>query len=177
YKEKTGINNKIRIGWIGSPSTQAYLSIVDDAIFELQKKFNVDLVLIGVNDRLKLKSKFTSIIWSEENEIINLSTFDIGIMPLFESNFEKGKCGYKIIQYFACKIPVVASPVGVNCTLVEKNNGFLCKTTQEWSHSLEELIQNKELRDSLGHSGYKKVEQKFTYQSQAKNIIKVINSL
>nr|ELR5102481.1 glycosyltransferase [Providencia rettgeri] len=107
----------------------------------------------------------------------DISNFDIGIMPLFENDFEKGKCGYKIIQYFACKIPVVASPVGVNCTLIEQDNGFLCKTPQEWSNALEQLIKNEELRKRLGNSGYNKVNKFFTYQSQVNNIISVINNL
>ncbi|EJD6500954.1 glycosyltransferase [Providencia rettgeri] len=170
-------NNKIKIGWIGSPSTQSYLKVIDGVITELQKKFNIDLVLIGVSEKLKLDSNFQSIIWSEKNEIKDISNFDIGIMPLFENDFEKGKCGYKIIQYFACKIPVVASPVGVNCTLIEQDNGFLCKTPQEWSNALEQLIKNEELRKRLGNSGYNKVNKFFTYQSQVNNIISVINNL
>lgn len=136
---ETGLNiaskKNVIIGWIGTPSTQKYLCIVDNAISRLQNELNfeVDLYLIGVSETLELKSKFIPVKWSEKTEVDSLLNIDIGIMPLYDSKFEKGKCGYKIIQYFACGKPVIASPIGVNDELIiAGENGFLCNDESEW---------------------------------------------
>jgi glycosyltransferase involved in cell wall biosynthesis len=100
--------------------------------------------------------------WSEVTEIGLLSEFDIGIMPLTDDRWSKGKGGLKILQYFAMGIPIVCSPVGINNELVDDGwNGFLAKNTYEWIQKLELLIENKKLRKEMGKAGRNLVEQRF----------------
>lgn len=172
--------NCVKVGWIGTPSTQKYLSIVDNAIHKLQSELsvNVELYLIGVNSNLKLKSKFTIVNWTESTEIETLLQIDIGIMPLFDSSFEKGKCGYKIIQYFACGKPVLASPIGVNVELIsDGNNGYLCKNENEWYTNLKNLILDSNKRGMLGTNGCGLVADKYSYSVQSINISNAIMEL
>jgi glycosyltransferase involved in cell wall biosynthesis len=100
--------------------------------------------------------------WSEESEVREIQNFDIGIMPLSDSPWERGKCGYKLIQYMACGRPVVSSPVGVNTTIVEHGvNGFLAATPDDWSRYLKVLQENPELRRRMGVKGRRKVEKNY----------------
>ena len=89
-------------------------------------------------------------------------------MPLRDKPFENGKCGYKLIQYMACRLPVVASPVGVNTEIVNHGqNGYLAKTTDEWKTTLSTLILDKKLRIKMGLKGYEKVSNLYSLRSQA----------
>ena len=106
-----------------------------------------------------------SVPWTEATEVASISQFDVGIMPLVDESFERGKCGYKLIQYMACGLPVVASPVGVNRQIVEHGvNGFLAETQEDWALALKTLIADAGLRERMGRAGRDKVEQKFCLQ-------------
>ena len=86
-------------------------------------------------------------------------------MPLEDAPFERGKCGYKLIQYMACGLPVVASPVGVNCQIVEHGvNGFLAESPAQWEQAMKTLLANPALRQRMGQAGRKKVEQQYCIQ-------------
>lgn len=172
--------NSITIGWIGTPTTQKYLSLVDDAIHTLQSELSIDIKfnIIGANKDISLISDFEIIQWSEDTEIDNLLSIDIGIMPLFDSSFERGKCGYKLIQYFACKKPVLASPIGVNKSIVINGvNGFLCYTKDDWYNYLKVLILDENLRHFLANNGFKLVEEYYCYQVQYLNILEEMEQL
>jgi len=119
---------------------------------------------IGI-DAQSLGLPMTSIAWTEQTEVASISSFDIGIMPLLDGSFERGKCGYKLIQYMACGLPVVASPVGVNCQIVEHGvNGFLAETPEQWEQALQTLLADADLRQRMGQAGRKKVEQEYCIQ-------------
>jgi glycosyltransferase involved in cell wall biosynthesis len=106
-----------------------------------------------------------SIAWSEQTEVQSIANFDIGIMPLLDEPFARGKCGYKLIQYMACGLPVVASPVGVNSQIVEHGvNGFLADTPEQWEHALQTLLTDASLRQRMGQAGRAKVEREFCIQ-------------
>ena len=90
---------------------------------------------------------------------------DIGIMPLTDTPWARGKCGYKLIQYMACGIPVIASPVGVNAELVEHGvNGFLASSDAEWAETLQTLLHDPDLRARMGEAGRRKVEREYSLQ-------------
>jgi hypothetical protein len=107
-----------------------------------------------------------------------LSQIGIGIAPLPDTPWERGKCGVKILQYMACGIPVVASPVGVNAHIVVDGvNGFLAKNNEEWTTALRTLMADSNLRQRLGAAGCEAVEQSFTVQRAAAAVNSVLRSV
>ncbi len=106
-----------------------------------------------------------SVAWTEQTEVASIASCDIGIMPLLDGPFARGKCGYKLIQYMACGLPVVASPVGVNSEIVEHGvNGFLAETPEQWANALQILLADANLRHRMGQAGRQKVEQQYCIQ-------------
>ncbi len=104
-------------------------------------------------------------LWSEDTEVARRQDMDIGIMPLTDTPWARGKCGYKLIQYMACGLPVIASPVGVNAEIVEHGvNGFLATTEAEWREALVTLLRDPELRRKMGAEGRRKVEAQYSLQ-------------
>ena len=141
------------IGWIGQRSTAVFLKPLIPIFKSLiiQKKARV--VAVGIN-AASLGLPIESIFWSEATEVQSIQNFDIGIMPLNDGPFERGKCGYKLIQYMACSKPVVASPVGVNAKIVKHGkNGFLAESLNQWATYLDLLLENKGLRTEMGLAG------------------------
>jgi glycosyltransferase involved in cell wall biosynthesis len=103
---------------------------------------------------------------------------DIGLMPLPDTPFNRGKCGYKLIQYMACGLPVIASPVGVNREIVEPGvNGFLAETEDEWRNALTTLAHDPELRRRMGEAGRLKVEKTFSLQVQGPRMAQILRSV
>jgi len=156
------------IGWIGSPSTAKYLLLLEDALAIVCRNFTARLVLIG-SGRLRLMgTPVTLRQWSESTEVSDIQTFDVGIMPLSDSPWERGKCGFKLIQYMACGIPVVASPVGINRQIVDDGiNGYLASTTNDWIRALSELRDNSEGCRTMGRAARDKVEVRFSLDYNA----------
>jgi glycosyltransferase involved in cell wall biosynthesis len=147
------------IGWIGSPSTVKYLSLVESVLAEFCAGERARIVVVGARDARLARVKAEIRPWSESTEVADIQSFDIGIMPLPDEPWERGKSGYKLIQYMASMRPVIASPVGVNCEIVEHGvNGFLASSQSEWRDALEALLASRDLRNRLGKAGRKKVE-------------------
>ncbi len=163
------------IGWIGSPSTSAYVETIAPALSEVCAGGRGKVVLIG-SKPLELPNVPVEIIpWSEESEVAHLQAFDVGIMPVIDSDWARGKCGFKLIQYMACGLPVVASPVGVNKEIVEDGtNGFWATTLQDWVGALTTLRDNKELRQRMGCVGRKKVETNYCLQVTAPRLLSLV---
>jgi len=155
------------VGWIGSPSTSHYLSIIAPVISSLSKELDVRFVAVGANEEAVRGLPIEVCSWSEETEVQSIQGFDIGIMPLLDSPWERGKCGYKLIQYMACGLPVIASPVGVNTEIVEQGvNGFLASDLHEWEQALRKLLEDKLLRQRMGAKGRERVEKWYSLQVQ-----------
>jgi glycosyltransferase involved in cell wall biosynthesis len=175
-KDQSIENKKPVIGWTGSFSTLIYLNSILAALQELEKKYEYDfLVIADQNPELPLKN-FVYKKWVETSEITDLLQCNIGVMPLNDSEYAKGKCGFKLIQYMALGIPVVASPVGVNEQIVDEGkNGFLCRTKQEWVDCLQKLIMNNELRKQMGIAGRKKIEQFYSVESNKNNFLSLFS--
>ncbi|MCX9553740.1 glycosyltransferase, partial [Vibrio cholerae] len=157
-------------------------TIIDNVIYKLQKKYSsvcdIKLNLIGANSSLDLKSKYNLIKWSEDVEAKEIDKINVGVMPLFDTPFENGKCGYKLIQYFACKKPVLASPIGVNSKIIDHGiDGFLCFSEDDWEDALEFLINNVDKQSAMGNLGFSKVKHVYNYRVQAEVINKSISSL
>ncbi|KKT72855.1 MAG: Glycosyltransferase [Microgenomates group bacterium GW2011_GWA2_44_7] len=112
--------------------------------------------------------------WSMEEEIEDLKTFDIGIMPMPDNEWTRGKCGFKAILYMNMGIPCVCSPVGVNREIITDGvNGFLAGTDEEWIEKLSLLIENAELRKKLGMAGRKTVEEKYSVNINAPRCLEI----
>jgi len=157
----------VRVAWIGTPVTASLLRSLLPVFGELQRGHpNMVLRFIGAGNRVSLDGlRFESLAWSERTETQLLAESDIGIMPLLDSEFARAKCALKLVQYMACGLPVVASPVGVNREVVQENqNGFLAATEKEWLEKLEALIANPELRKRMGEAGRAKVASQYTLE-------------
>ena len=140
------------VGWIGSPTTAPYLRLVEDVLAGLVREGRVQVTLVGVEPgRTRWAFACAERAWQAAREVADLQSFDIGIMPLPDEPWARGKCGFKLIQYMACGLPVVATPVGVNTDIVENGvNGFWASNTGEWVAALEKLKGDAALRRRLG---------------------------
>jgi glycosyltransferase involved in cell wall biosynthesis len=175
----TKIKNKfeskiITIVWIGSPSTVKYLKNIESILKLLSLKYPIKLKVIGAD--VVIDGVDVELVdWSQENENIELLSSDIGIMPLNESIWDKGKCGFKLIQYMATGLPVIATASPANNEIISNGlNGFIINDINEWYFRLEELILNKELRKQFGNSGRNKIEFNYTYQVWGNRYVKYI---
>jgi len=159
------------IGWIGSPSTQGYVVDIARVLTSQCQKHNARLRLVGAS--VNIASEFPGVDvdvvpWSEASEAELIAGMDIGIMPLPDGPWEKGKCGYKLIQYMACAIPVIASPVGVNVDIVGTNRcGMLAARAVEWDGALDKLLESPAQRLELGRAGRQAVENWYSLAVQA----------
>ena len=167
----------ITIGWIGSPTTAKYLQILKDVVLLISKTRKVRFVAIGANENQVKALGIHALPWSEKNEVAEIQKFDIGIMPLHDSHFERGKCGYKLLQCMACGKPVIASAVGANTDIVSPGiNGYLANTTEEWTSALYQLIDDVQLRADLGANGRRIVEAQFALEPASKALLHMMRS-
>ncbi len=179
YIQPVNPRSQFTVGWIGSPVTAPYLNAVLTPLTSLVLQNDTKIILIGSGgtDILPLVPKEV-LPWSEETEAVDIHQFDVGIMPLPDGLFEKGKCGYKLIQYMAAGIPVVASPVGINSQIVEQGvNGFLASTESEWTKALEYLRDNPEERKQMGVAGRKKFEREYDLKVAAPQLLHLLESV
>lgn len=169
------------IGWIGSPSTQKYILDIKEALHTICKRYSARLLLVGATEDIanKLQGIDVEIVaWSEDSENQLIQEMDIGIMPLSNGVWERGKCGYKLIQYMASGIPVVASPVGVNNDIINVSNcGYLADNTEQWTDSLDSLLSSVSHRKDFSKAGRKAVEEIYSLQVQVHVLEKILRSL
>lgn len=158
-------NDVFTVGWIGTPSTVRYLSGLREAFSRLNRLLPVRLLVIGAKPTLASDVELDIRTWSEESEVADLRSFDVGVMPLDDTPWERGKCGHKLIAYMASARAVVASPVGVNTTIVEPGvNGFLASDTEGWVKALRTIAEDQELRTAMGKSGRSTVERAYSLE-------------
>ena len=151
--------NKPVIGWTGTLTTLKYLDLALPAIQKLQDKYEFTFLVIANKDPQLPVKNYKFINWKKESEIEDLLSMHIGLMPLADGDVEKGKCGFKAIQYLSLGIPAVVSPVGANTEVVENGkNGYVADTIDEWTIALEKLFTNEILRKEFGEKGRKKIE-------------------
>lgn len=166
------------IGWIGSPATAHFLHLIAPALQEIVVRKLARVVAVGANADQLDDLPVGALPWTEATEVADIQGFDIGIMPLPDAPFERGKCGYKLIQYMACGKPVVASPVGANSTIVRDGvDGFLASNHQEWVDALTRLIADPALRRQMGRAGRLRIDQKFSLQKTAPRFATLIDSV
>jgi glycosyltransferase involved in cell wall biosynthesis len=166
------------IGWIGSPHTAKYLELIKEPLRILSLEKNVRILLVGAGDFSMNDINFEKIDWKEKTEAEDIQKFDVGIMPLIDSPWERGKCGFKLIQYMASVKPVIASPVGVNNEIVQNSvNGFLANSSEEWIKYFKILKNDFILRQRMGLAGRKIVEEKYSLQITALKLFNIFQDL
>lgn len=166
YQPASSLGSTPVVGWIGSPSTQHYLQSLLPVLEAVFRKHPFHLRVIGAQVRASQHLPVQMVSWSEATEAAELAKVDIGVMPLIDGPWERGKCGYKLLQYMACGKPVVASAVGVNTEIVEPGqNGWLATTSEDWERALIHLLKNPNERSRMGAAGRVKVERHFSLSS------------
>lgn len=165
----------IDIAWIGSPSTAGYLRMLAEPLRQLAARRRVRLVVIGADAPELPGVEVDAKPWSVESEAADIAACHIGVMPLPDSPWERGKCGYKLIQYMACGLPVVASPVGANREIVlPGHNGLLAADGAQWLDALEQLSSDAALRRQMGLAGREAVEREYSVQAQAPRLLALL---
>jgi hypothetical protein len=163
------------IGWIGSSLTSAYLEPLRPALRALLDMMPLRIVLIGAASDALAGLPVQRVSWSLDSEAAELARLDLGIMPLPDLPWERGKCGYKLVQYMASSLPVVASPVGANGDIVVRNEtGFLAETPADWLAALTRLAQDPALRHRMGAAGRRRAERHYSLQARARELIEML---
>jgi glycosyltransferase involved in cell wall biosynthesis len=167
----------VTVGWIGSPSTEPYLREVIPVFERLNSdRIQARLVVVGAVTGVRAPW-IEERPWSLASERDDLAGFDLGIMPVPDNPWTRGKCGYKILQYFAAGVPAIASPVGVNRSLISPERGRLAESPKEWLDAVTELLGDPGLRGQLGRAGRTFVEQKFSYERWAPELASMLHDL
>jgi glycosyltransferase involved in cell wall biosynthesis len=139
-------SNVFTVGWIGSPSTAPYLRELVAPLSTIGQEFPVRLIVIGGKAPVITNVDVIELDWNENTELELINSFDVGVMPLPDDEWTRGKCAFKLIQYMACAVPVVASPVGANVDVVNDECGLFATTQQEWIEALRLLREEPDTR-------------------------------
>jgi glycosyltransferase involved in cell wall biosynthesis len=179
YQVKEHIDTKVpAICWIGSPGSVRYLSELIPLLERLSKEFSFKLRIIGASIHQPVSFEVEFVEWKEETEANEISRCDIGIMPLSDSPWARGKCGYKLIQYMASGLPVVASPVGANRQIIrEGETGYFAETEKQWLDALIKLGSSIKLRQAFGRRGRQIVEHEYSISVTAPKIADIFQSI
>lgn len=176
-REDMSEHQGVTIGWSGSFSTIQHLDTIRDVLQELAKSEKFLLRVIGT-PTYKIDGVETEAMqWRSATELDDLRQMDIGLMPLPDENWSRGKCGLKALQYMALGIPTICSPVGVNSTIIKDGeNGFLADGKDEWIAKLKRLIHSADLRRQIGLAGRETVEDEYSAKVVAPRVLEVFRS-
>ena len=171
--------NKIfSVVWVGTPSTCHYLKEISKPLNDLVNNIGIEIYVIGGQKELIGNLKCKIIEWNEHTYIRDISQCHVGIMPLQNSVWEEGKCGFKILQYMGLNIPVVASPVGVNKNIIKDGvNGFIAYDNEEWYNKILLFSKNKDLYEKFSAEGYKTISNFFTIDKYEKKYFEEVDNV
>lgn len=169
-------SDKLILGWIGSQSTVSYVSDILP-VFERAQHLIKQIFIVGGKFEYSGPLNIRFLPWSEDGEQEALKEFDAGFMPLPDTPWAKGKCGFKLIQYMASSLPTIASPIGMNIEIVDDNvNGFLADTDESWVSAIESLARlSSSEREAMGAAGRRKVEREFSNAMAQAQLLKILN--
>lgn len=181
YKTAHRISNgPITIGWSGSQTTNKHFLLAEPWLRNLKEKYGQKIRFVAVTER-KIDIDgldIETIAWDKDREVANLDMIDIGMMPLPDDDWVRGKCGFKGIQYMSLSKPAVMSPVGVNPEIIEHGvNGFLADSVDDWTEYLSQLIESPELRAKIGAAGRKTIEEKYSVKSAQGKLLFMLENL
>lgn len=158
------VSNQFIVGWVGSPSTAPYLQLLVEPLRALARERSVRFVVMGGKAPAIPGVEVIEVPWSEQSEVELIQSFDVGVMPLPNTEWCRGKCAYKLIQYMACSIPVIASPVGSNIHAVPASCGILADSSGDWHAALCRLAANTVIRQEMGEAGRKWVQNRYSLE-------------
>ena len=178
-KKKNYKSDTVNMGWIGDHGSIHYMESYKDVWEAIGRKYTNVVLTIICDTFIDTKDiTLRRIPWSYEREIDDLMSLDIGLMPLFDDLWSKGKCGFKIIQYLGVGVPAVCTPVGINRDVVHDGvHGLWANTKDEWIEKLSTLIENASLREKMGGEGRRKIMDAYTVQVCAPKLIEWIKEM
>jgi glycosyltransferase involved in cell wall biosynthesis len=168
-------SNSITLGWTGSHSTLKYLQEIEPTLQKIEDEYPFIRICIIADQKPSLQLRTMEFIrWNKKTEVKDLAQLDIGLMPLPDDEWAKGKCGFKIIQYLSLGIPSIASPVGVNVDLIQNGvTGFLCNTPDAWHKAIKTLIEDEKLRKEFGDRGKEFIQRTYSTDSNSANFLRL----
>jgi len=167
------------IVWIGSPENLVYLELIRPALARLTVRhpaLKVRVICSAFPDWPDVEVE--RIPWSEATEAASLAAAHIGVMPLTDDEWARGKCAFKLLQYMAASLPCVASPVGANTeAVIDGVNGFHARGLEEWEQNLDRLINSTQLRARMGDAGHAHVTERYSMSAYRANYLKLLTRL
>jgi len=178
-EEVSAVLNPVVVGWIGTPSNIQWPNIVGPSLKTLQEKHSVQVKIVSSREWHFPGLQVTNKAWRLEDEVADVQSFDIGLMPLDVNDpFLKGKCGFKIIEYMATGCPAVASAVGINSEIIKHGlTGFLVSDASEWVGYLERLVQDPALRSKMGQAARRRAVENYSVASVLPRYLSVFEGL
>jgi glycosyltransferase involved in cell wall biosynthesis len=166
----------LRIGWSGSFTTASHLHTIDHALTQVLRWPRTELFVLGAADfRVPGAKNVITKRWNLDTEIADVSSFDVGLMPLPDTPLSHGKCGFKALLYMSLGIPCIVSPVGVNCDIVKDGeNGLVASTESEWIEAIGRLADDPALREKLGQAGRQTIVERYSGQRWAPRFLDVL---
>jgi len=171
-------DRRLVFGWIGSQTTASYLEALGPVLTRVNRARPFELRVAGAGRDLRFDGVTVSnVTWSLSDEVALFNTCDVGVYPLTDDEWAKGKCGFKAIQFMACGVPVVASAVGVNREIIDDGvNGFLASSEDEWVEKLTRLADDPALRRRMGDAGRQRIEERYSLRVNAPRMADALRS-
>ena len=169
---------ELTVGWIGSPTTFPYLQSLAPQLQQLAARRPFVLKVSGAGKPVQFPGvRVEEVPWSLAQEVTLFNSCDVGVYPLTDDDWARGKCGFKAIQFMSCGVPVVAAAVGVNTDIVrDGENGFLAATPRDWVEKLERLLTDAALRARLAAAGRATIEQRYSLRVNAPRLAGIMRS-